>query len=121
MEVMRTGKPFQFTDIVTYPVLGDRTFIIKAFKVTNGMGHIGVDITERKQAEEEKDRILTQLREAMKHVKKLSGFLPICTYCKKIRDDEGYYHQIESYIREHSEAEFSHGICPDCERMHFPE
>ena len=55
-----------------------------------------------------------ELKEAMSEVKTLSGFLPICASCKKIRDDKGYWNQIESYIRDHSEAEFSHGICPDC-------
>ena len=57
---------------------------------------------------------LAQLKEALKDVKKLSGLLPICAHCKKIRDDKGYWKQIETYIHEHSEAEFSHGICQDC-------
>lgn len=55
-----------------------------------------------------------KLEAALKDVKKLSGLLPICSNCKKIRDDNGYWGQIESYIRDHSEAEFSHGICPEC-------
>jgi len=63
---------------------------------------------------EEREKLITDLQEALAKVKQLSGFLPICASCKKIRDDEGYWQQIESYIRDHSEAEFSHGICPDC-------
>ena len=79
------------------------------------------DITERKKADEQKERLLVDLREALAKIKTLSGFLPICASCKKIRDDEGYWHQIESYIRDHSEAEFSHGICPACARKLYPE
>ena len=62
-----------------------------------------------------------ELREKANEVRKLRGFLPICSYCKKIRDDEGYWHQIETYIRDHSEAEFSHGICPKCMKELYPE
>jgi len=60
------------------------------------------------------------LRNALAEVKKLSGFLPICSSCKKIRNDEGYWQQIEAYIRDHSEAEFSHSICPDCLDKLYP-
>ena len=62
-----------------------------------------------------------ELQQAMSKVKILSGFLPICASCKKIRDDKGYWNQIESYVRDHSEAEFSHGICPDCAEKLYPE
>ncbi len=61
------------------------------------------------------------LQQALANVKRLSGFLPICASCKKIRDDKGYWNQIEEYIRDHSEADFSHGICPDCVRTLYPE
>ena len=57
----------------------------------------------------------------MDKVKLLGGFLPICASCKKIRDDQGYWQQIETYIRENSEAEFSHSICPDCAKQLYPE
>ena len=70
------------------------------------------------------DKIETQnkkLEEALSKVKVLSGFLPICSSCKKIRDDKGYWNQIESYIKEHSMAEFSHGICPECAKKLYPE
>lgn len=62
-----------------------------------------------------------ELRNALAQVKKLSGFLPICAHCKKIRDDAGYWKRIEEYISEHSEAEFSHGICPQCAAELYPE
>ncbi|MDQ1336874.1 MAG: domain S-box protein [Thermodesulfobacteriota bacterium] len=72
------------------------------------------DITERKMGEMEGERLIHALQEALAKVKRLSGMLPICASCKKIRDDQGYWNQIEVYIRDHSEAEFSHGICPEC-------
>jgi len=72
------------------------------------------DITLRKEAEGERERMFRELQEAMAKVKTLSGMLPVCASCKKIRDDQGYWQQIEAYISDHSEAEFSHGICPDC-------
>lgn len=86
-------------------------------------GSVGVmvDITERKKTEAEREQLIKELQEALAAVKTLRGLLPICSYCKKIRDDKGYYHQIESYIHEHSEAEFSHGICPECAKEHFPD
>lgn len=73
-----------------------------------------VDITDRRRVEEERDRLIRELINALAEVKKLSGLLPICSNCKKIRDDEGYWKQIEQFISERSDAEFTHGICPDC-------
>ena len=62
-----------------------------------------------------------RLELALSDVKKLSGLLPICAFCKKIRNDKGYWQQIELYIHEHSEADFTHGICPDCLQRLYPE
>jgi DNA-binding NtrC family response regulator len=69
---------------------------------------------KRKHAEEERERLICDLQQALAQVKTLSGLLPICAACKKIRDDSGYWNQIEAYLREHSQAEFTHSICPDC-------
>ena len=80
-----------------------------------------MDITERKQAEEEREKLLRDLQKAMTEVKRLKGILPICASCKKIRDDQGYWNEVEVYIRDHSEAEFSHGICPECRQKLYPE
>ncbi len=80
-----------------------------------------LDISERKLAEEERDRLIIDHLDALSRIKTLSGLLPICSSCKKIRDDKGYWKQIESYISEHSEALFSHGICPDCAKNIYPE
>jgi hypothetical protein len=90
------------------------------------------EISKRKEIEEELRNYETQLEEmvdqrtkelqsALANVKMLTGMLPICASCKNIRDDEGYWHQVEVYIRSHSEVEFSHGICPDCTIKLYPE
>jgi len=82
--------------------------------------HLNEEISERKRIEEERERLVRDLREALAEVKTLSGLLPICASCKKIRDDKGYWRQIEIYIRDHSEAEFSHSICPECVKKMYP-
>ncbi len=89
----------------------------------NLTGYLGVDtdISERRRAEEERENLIRDLRDALANIKVLRGMLPICASCKKIRDDRGYWKQIESYIRDHSEAEFSHSICPDCQKKLYPE
>ena len=75
----------------------------------------------RIRAEQERERLIVELREALAKIKTLRGLLPICANCKKIRDDQGYWNRIEHYIREHSEAEFSHGLCPECMKLLYPE
>ncbi len=77
--------------------------------------------TERKQMERERERLISELREALTQVKTLKGMLPLCANCKKVRDDEGYWHQVDVYIRDHSDAEITHGICPDCHELLYPE
>jgi hypothetical protein len=79
------------------------------------------DITGRRRAEEEKTRLVAELEEALAEVRTLTGFLPICCSCKQIRDDQGYWNQIERYLRDHSGVEFSHSICPDCAAKLYPE
>ncbi|MBU2513293.1 PAS domain S-box protein [bacterium] len=80
-----------------------------------------MDITDRKQAEEERNKTITQLQDALETIKKLSGLLPICSNCKKVRDDKGYWNQIESYIEQHSEAQFSHGLCQECAELLYKD
>ena len=72
------------------------------------------EIADRIQVEEANTALIAQLQETLSQVKTLQGFLPICASCKRIRDDKGYWNQIENYLREHTDTEFSHGICPDC-------
>jgi len=72
------------------------------------------DITDKKKAEQEREKLLFDLQTALENVKKLSGLLPICAQCKKVRDDKGYWLQIESYLEKNSEALLSHSLCPSC-------
>ncbi len=73
------------------------------------------------KAERERDNAIRDLQDALARIKRLSGLLPICSYCKKIRDSKGYWNQIEAYIRDHSEAEFSHSICEACFEERMPK
>ena len=69
---------------------------------------------ERKRHEQERERLINELTTALAKIKTLRGLVPICSYCKKIRDDRGFWKQVEEYIRDHTEADFTHGLCPDC-------
>lgn len=79
------------------------------------------EIERRKVAEKERDKLIEELQLMISEVKTLRGFLPICSHCKSIRDDRGYWNRLEAYVEEHSDAEFSHGICPECARKHYPD
>jgi hypothetical protein len=78
------------------------------------------DIAERVQAEKEREKLIHELEDALARVKTLSGLLPICASCKRIRDDGGEWHELEVYVRDHSDADFSHGICPECADKLYP-
>jgi hypothetical protein len=111
-------------EIVGLLQLNDRRkncFTIDTIHFFEGIGaSIGVALM-RKKEEEERDRLIAELTQALSEIKMLSGLLPICSSCKKIRDDNGYWNQIEAYIKEHSNADFSHGLCPDCAKRLYPE
>jgi PAS domain S-box-containing protein len=77
---------------------------------------VGHDVSERVRAERAREELIAELEYALSQVKKLEGFLPICSYCKKIRNDRDYWQQVESYIEQHSDALFTHSVCPDCYR-----
>ncbi len=103
------------------PLRNDKDEIIALLGITR-------DITERKQAEsalrkatEEKDLLIDNLQQALATIRTLRGILPICSSCKKIRDDNGAWNQLEYYIREHSGADFSHGLCPECAKKLYPD
>jgi PAS domain S-box-containing protein len=81
----------------------------------------GIDITALKRVESEREHLIQELQQALKKVKTLRGLLPICASCKKIRDDQGYWQVVDDYIRQHSLAEFSHGLCPACAQKLYPE
>lgn len=84
-----------------------------------GIDGIVYDITSHKLAERERDELINALQKALKEIKTLKGIIPICSHCKKIRDDKGYWNQLEYYVEQHSEADFSHGICPDCINKYY--
>lgn len=122
-----TGETIVFEVRVPMARAEDRFFLTSVKPVQDGDRRvasvvcISKDITDRKRIEAERERLIRELREALAQVRSLSGLLPICASCKKIRDDQGYWTQIESYIRDHSDAEFSHGICPECREHLYPE
>ena len=79
------------------------------------------EIVERRKVEQDREAVITELQDALTNIKQLKGLLPICAACKNIRDDQGYWRHVEEYLLEHSDAEFSHSICPDCMRKLYPE
>jgi len=125
--IMRTRQTLTTEERETWPARPDTwvstTKVPLYDEAGNAIGTFGIsrDITERKRAEAERERLVIELRDALSKVKALRGLLPICASCKRIRDDRGYWNQIESYVREHSEAEFSHGICPECTQKLYPD
>ena len=100
---------------------------VSASAATNNSGQIVgrmasfVDITKRKKIEIDRDKLIKKLQDALERIKTLRGFIPLCAACKKIRDDKGFWHQVERYIKNHSDVEFTHGICPDCEKTLYSE
>lgn len=87
---------------------------VQTLEILRANEELRKEMEERKKAEEEKDRLLGELKETLAKVKTLKGLIPICAWCKKIRTDTGYWQELESYIQDHSDAELSHGICPEC-------
>lgn len=92
---------------------GGVDYITKPFQQVEVLARVNTHITLRRQ--------YAELQQALEEVKKLSGILPICSFCKKIRNDRGYWEQVEQYIAEHSEALFSHGVCESCAEIHYGE
>jgi PAS domain S-box-containing protein len=93
------------------------------FKDESGVaGYYGIarDITERKKKDNDLKELLSRLQNAIEEIKTLRGIVPICANCKKIRDDKGYWNQVEKYVSDHTEATFSHSICPECAKKLYP-
>jgi PAS domain S-box-containing protein len=108
-ETVRLRKDGQFipVSLTVSPVLDSGGKVV-------GASAIARDITLRKCDEAERFKLIEELTESLKHIKTLNGLLPICASCKRIRDDQGYWQQVETYIAEHTDADFTHGMCPDC-------
>jgi two-component system CheB/CheR fusion protein len=123
-EILRENNEFRDFEVnYEAPGAGRRFMLLNARRVAREEQLILLaveDITARRIAEEERDKIDLDHREALSKVKKLAGMLPICASCKKIRNDEGYWQQIEAYISEHSQTEFTHGLCPECATKLYP-
>lgn len=125
-KVFATGKTEEIEVRVPLPS-GDTFYLTTAKPILRDDGTVETvicsskNITKRKLAEDalkaERDRLLS----AMNEIKTLSGLLPICASCKKIRDDQGYWNQLERYIQKHSDAKFSHGLCPECVSKLYPQ
>ena len=90
-------------------------------ELQNANQELRIEIENRLRVEKEKENLIHELQKALAEVKALSGLLPICSFCKNIRNDSGYWQEIETYIREHSTAEFSHSICNKCMEKYYPE
>lgn len=121
LEEVRRGKEHVYKMQMETPA-GIRSIETRVFGIFDsdaslvGYANFSRDITDAIRDGEERDRLIERLQEAIGSVKTLSGLLPICSYCKKIRDDRGQWSQIETYIRKRSEADFTHSICPECIR-----
>ena len=94
--------------------------LLQAEKITGRVWSFR-DVTEKRQSEREREKLILDLQVALEEVRSLRGILPICSHCKKIRDDKGYWNQIESYIHKHSDVEFSHSICQECAEKYYPD
>lgn len=79
------------------------------------------EIRERKIAEAEREKLISELQRALEEVKTLKGILPICSFCKKVRDDEGYWRQVDVYIQQQTDVDFSHSVCPECVKKNYPD
>lgn len=96
-----------------FPIFDDEGKVVEMIEYS-------IDISDRKRVARERETLIADLQMALQKVRTLSGLLPICSSCKKIRDDTGYWNTLERYISEHSDAEFTHGLCPECVRRLYP-
>jgi len=125
-KVFTEGKTEELEVRVPLPS-GDTYYLTTVKPILNDVGAVETvictskNITKRKLAEVALKKEHDKLLKALKEIKTLSGFLPICASCKKIRDDKGYWNQIEGYIQQHSDAQFSHAICPACAKKLYPD
>jgi len=127
-KIIESAKPMLNKEELITTVSGvSKWFSVTKAPLYNAVGSIigtfglSRDITTHKELENEREALIIQLREAIDHVQTLKGLIPICSHCKKMRDDKGYWHEVEVYVRDHSSAEFSHGLCEECLAKFYPE
>jgi len=124
--IRETGKPV-VVEHTHFDAGGGRDVEVHGYPIFDNGGVLVqmieycIDISDRKRAAQEREKLIADLQKALVEVKTLSGLLPICSSCKKIRDDEGSWNSLEHYISTHSEAEFSHGLCPECAHRMYPD
>jgi PAS domain S-box-containing protein len=107
-------KGLKYVEITSSNLLDDRDRIIAGIEIVR-------DVTDRKIMEAEKEKLISDLQDALNNINTLTGLIPICAWCKKVRDDKGYWKKVEKYIEEHSDVSFTHGICPKCLQKTDPE
>lgn len=101
--------------------LGAQDYLVKGNFAADALYRSISHSIERQRLETERERLILELQEALSKVKQLSGLLPICASCKQIRDDKGYWTQVEVYMSEHTEIDFTHTVCPECTKKLYPE
>ena len=109
-----SGNGMKYVEITSSSLRDENGNIVAGVEIVR-------DITERKVIETEKEKLIAELQEALTSIKVLKGLIPLCAWCKKVRDDKGYWKKVERYIEEHSDASFTHGICPQCLQKTDPE
>ena len=100
--------------------VGGKDYLTKPFNTTELVARVKTHV-DLKLARDSQEKLIKELKSALDEIDTLSGLLPICSHCKKIRDDSGYWQGVEQYIAARSDAQFSHGICPDCMREYYPK
>lgn len=108
-----TSEGTRYYEIVVSPLHDPAGEVIAGMEMVR-------DVTATRQTEAERENLLAELQNSLSKIKKIKGLLPICASCKKIRDDNGYWNQLEEYLRRHSEIEFTHGVCPECVKLLYP-
>ncbi len=109
---------YVITGLLIFVVL---VYFSSLYKINSVNKKLHAEIKERILAEEEREKLIKKLQKALAEIKTLQGIIPICASCMKIRDDKGMWKRVEAYVEAHSEAQFSHGTCPDCTKKHYPD
>ncbi len=113
--------PYRFLKRDGETCMIDVTVAVMPWQGTRAILYVMRDCSERVALEQERNRLIDELKTALGEVKRLSGLLPICANCKRVRDDEGYWEDVDQYLSTHSEAMITHGICPECMQKLYPE